>query len=131
MRPPIITYLNHEKTSWEETLRKFNENDEVVRDFYSDNSRILEAIDNIKKDMDVDNKYQILKQKFRKKTRSQIMLAQNYVKFLECLDYFRRTSGIDISLLSETDGKEHIDFSMKVGEKKKYIYKIFEELSNT
>lgn len=131
MRPPIISYLHKKKTSWEETLRKFNENDKVVRDFYSDDSRIISAIDNIKKDLDIDNSYQILKQKFRKKPQSQLMLAHNYIKLLECLDYFNKTSGIDISILSETDRREHIEFSTKVGEKRQYIYKIFEELLNT
>ncbi|MFH1933869.1 MAG: hypothetical protein ABIN18_20135 [Pseudomonadota bacterium] len=131
IRPSVITYLNNEKEKWEETLKKFDSDDKIVRDFYTDNTEILEAIGKIKKDLDVDNKYQMLKNKFRENPRSQRGLAHNYVKFLECIDYFQRTSGVDISVLSEAEAKNHIEFNAKVGEKKLYIYKIFDELLST
>ena len=131
MRPSVITYLNNEKEKWEETLRKFNSNDKIIRDFYADNTGIVETIEIIKKDLDVDNKYQMLKNKFRENPTSQRGLAHNYVKFLECIDYFRKTSGIDISVLPKAEAKNHIEFNAKVGEKKQYIYKIFDELLST
>lgn len=130
MRPPVIIYLNNEKEKWEETLKKFNSNDKVVRDFYVENTEIVDTIEKIKKDLDVDNKYQILKNKFRGKPKSEMGLAHNYVKFLECIDYFQSVSSVDVSVLSEEEAKSHIDFSAKVGEKKNYIYKVFDELLN-
>jgi len=118
MRPSIITYLDRERKYWQEKLKKFDENDVVVRTAILDRSIIIENIENIDKDLEVDNKYQILKEKFRKRPRSQLGLAHNYARFLVCLDYFRGSSNVDPN------------FSIRVGEKKQYIYKVFEELLN-
>ena len=124
LRPKITSYLFGQQKKWQDTLKRFLENDKAIRIIYADEALINQTIENIQKDLDMDNKYQLLRQKFIKKSGSSAMLAHNYLKFLECVDYFRKIENIDRS----NNGVDN--FTLNVGDKKQRIYQIFEELLN-
>jgi hypothetical protein len=109
MRPIVIRFLNHEKSDWEEILKKFNENDKVVRINFNDTKDIMENIEKIERDIDiVNNKYQILKIKYGKNSQSQMGIVYSFVKYLECLLYLGKTSHLVHHLTgkSEDDHRE-------------------------
>ena len=113
MQPIVVRFLNHEKSEWEEILKKFNENDKVVRINFNDKKDIVENIEKIKRDIDiVNNKYQILKIKYGNNSQSQMGIASSFLKYLECLLYLGRTSHL-VYLLTGKSADENREMRKK------------------
>lgn len=113
MQPIVIRFLNSEKSEWEEILKKFNDNDKVVRIHFSDKKDIVENIEKIKRDIEiVSNKYQILKIKYGNNSQSQMGIASSFIKYLGCLLYLGRTSHL-VHLLTGKSADDHREMRNK------------------
>jgi hypothetical protein len=119
IRPAIVKYLYSQNAYWKETLLKYKCGDKDIRLVFANEDALLKNINDREKELAFDNKYQLLKLKYRKDKRILASIASDYCKFWTCLEYFRQTQG-----LNETDPS----FAIQMGTTKNQISQRFEEL---
>jgi hypothetical protein len=119
LRPAITKYLCDQKEYWKATLSKFHAGDKVTRDFIREED-ILKNINNIEDELSFDNKYQLLKLKYRNDKKLLVSIATDYLAFWSCLDFFRLTSNLNAA--DPTYANTAIEF----GSRKTQIYSKFE-----
>ena len=119
IRPGIVKYLHSQKVYWEETLEKYKNGDNVTCTIFENEDALLKNINNIENELAFENKYQLLKSKYRNNKRILASIASDYCKFWSCLEYFRQTQGINTADPS---------FAIQRGTTKNQICKRFEEL---
>ncbi|MFA5838998.1 MAG: hypothetical protein WC849_03620 [Candidatus Paceibacterota bacterium] len=135
IQPSVIEFLNNRKKEREETLKKFNENDLVVKMFEKSSQEIVENIEDIKKDLYLVNNCEIvklnwLKMKGGKKDKVESEVSLCFLKYLECLDRLRRLSHIDVSVLPQGAQQEHINRIFETLREKEKLYEIFDYVIN-
>ena len=122
LRPRIAQYLHGELSYWKGILAEFKNGDKVARTVFQNEEEIVNHIRNTEKDLNIDVSYQRLKCKYLKKDGSLIMLAHNYLIFLQCLNFFRSTKGTDAT------NPAYANTALEMGAKKSAVYRTFDEL---
>ncbi len=119
LRPTITKYLYGQKEYWQSTLNKFHAGDKVTRDFTREED-ILKNIKNIEDELSFDNKYQLLKLKYRNDKKLLLSLARENLVFWACLDFFRQTNNLNAA------DPTYSNTAIQFGSKKSQIYSKFE-----
>jgi hypothetical protein len=121
LRPAITKYLYGQKEYWKTALNKFHAGDKVTRDFTREED-ILKNIENIEDELSFDNKYQLLKLKYRADKSLFVSIAREYLVYWSCLDFFRLTNNLNV-----TD-PTYANTAIQFGSKKTEIKSKFENL---
>lgn len=126
IKPLVIRNLEREKKEWNEAFDSFTKDNKIVKTIYSNEREIIERMKDVVNELDMENKFDRLSEKYRHDSKKRIEITIDYYNYLVCLRQFQQAG-----LLLQVGGSKEYEAAVKdYGIRKQEIQKRFEVLVN-